>query len=433
MEKHTLNDLLSARNLRCLLAPVRESPAAPAEKQRYVELLRTMMESLSPDDVATRFQGTFMPAYINLLSMSGYFGSARDKYRLAAECTKSKILREAEFFAWVSQVKRDRAQQTNPAFWLKQWNHALIDRLLSARCGLIVATSKVGLMRHVPLELALAGHSIMLAASKGIYDLWSELFSESPNPPLVEMCNVENPAGALTIVRGLKANRILCINIEGETGAGGPWAQVPKYPVGFLSRQLETRNGLVRLSLRTGTPILPVIAVRTGEQEGELIYGKPFLPGPNTAMDNSVERNVLQELFTFAEGIVLRHPSQYESFSNLHRLLPDGGRAIHTPQERAHDGARAPSFGQGALKINRDRCVVIPHASGVYCVDPVTMHAVRIPPHRTEVIDFLMKGLHVEDSYVRLPRGIPDEDARCLTELVNHGMLQVAVPEEALS
>lgn len=431
MVTYTLNDLLTARNLRCLLIPVRESPAPYAEKQRYVELLKTMMEGLSPEATAEKFQSTFMPTYINLLAIGGYFGSAQDKYRLAAECTKAKILREAEFFTWMSRVKEDRMRQASTEFWLKGWDRELIDGLLSAGHGLVIAMTKIGLMRHIALELALAGYATMLAASETVYPLWKQLFSETTSPPLVEVFNIENAAGALNIVRALRANRIVCINIEGETGAGGPWAQVHKCPITFLSRQLVTRNGLVRLSVRTGAPILPIIAVRTREQEGELNYGKPFVPEPAAAKDDSIERDAIQELFRFVEGIVLRHPSQYESFSNLHRLLPVGERSSHERQERG--GVPEPSLSEGALKINHERCVVIPHASGVYCVDPVTMRGVRIPSHQTGVIDFLTKGLHVKDSCVQLSRHISEADARCLTELVNNGMLQVMVSDSAMN
>lgn len=430
MKIYTLNDLLTAQNLRCLLAPVRESSAPPAEKQKYVELLTTMMEGLSPEVAAEKFLTTFMPTYINLLSLEAHFGSAEEKYRLAAECTRAKILREAEFFAWVSRVKEDRAQQRNTAFWLNGRDHALIDGLLSSGNGLIIAMAKVGLMRHIPLELALSGYSTLLAASGNVYALWKELFSEASRPPLVELFNVENAAGALTIVRALRANRIVCINIEGETGAGGPWANVQKYPITFLSKQLVTRSGLVRLSARTAAPVLPVLAVRTGPQQGELLFGKPFLPGPATSRNDAAEGDAVQGLFTFLESVVLRHPSQYESFSNLHRLLPAGERNSHERQGPDHSGASAVSLAEGAVMINHDRCVVIPHASGVYCVDPVTMRAVRIPSHKTTVVDLLVKGSHTWNSCLQLPRHIPDADARCLTELVTNGMLQVMVPRQ---
>ena len=425
MATYTLNDLLTARNLRCLLAPVRESPASPDEKQKYVELLTTMLEGLSPEAIAEKFQGTFMPGYINLLSITGYFGTPQDKFKLAAECTRAKILREAEFFAWVAQVKQDRDQEIKSKFWLNGWDRSLIDGFLSAGCGLIVAMSKVGLMRHIALELALAGYSPMLAASETVYPLWKELFSGGSRPPLVEVFNIENAAGALNIVRALRANRIVCINIEGETGAGGPWAQVQKYPITFLSKQLVTRNGLVRLSHRTGAPILPVVAVRTGRQEGAVVYGSPFKPETAKAKDDALEGDAIQQLFSFVEAIVLRHPSQYESFSNLHRLVPAADRSSH---EKNGIGSPVLSFSGGALRIKHDRCVVIPHASGLYCIDPITMRGVRIPPHRARVIDVLMQGLHVKDSCVQLTGDIPDGDAQCLTELVNNGMLEVTVP-----
>ena len=431
MATYTLNDLLTARNLRCLLAPVRESSAPPDEKQKYVELLTTMMEALSPEAIAEKFQGTFMPGYINLLSITGHFGTPQDKFKLAAECTRAKILREAEFFAWVAQVKQDRDQEIKSKFWLHGWDRALIDGLLSSGCGLIVAMSKIGLMRHIALELALAGYSTMLSASETVYPLWKELFTESTGSPLVELFNIENAAGALTIVRALKANRIVCINIEGETGAGGPWAQVQKYPITFLSKQLLTRNGLVRLSRRTGAPILPIVAVRTGRQEGEVVYHRPFKPETAKANNEALECNAIQQLFSFVEGIVLRHPSQYESFSNLHRLMPADVRNSPEPREHSSAGSSSLSVTEGALRINHDRCVVIPHASGLYCVDPATMRGVRIPSHQAGVIDVLMKGLHVRDACVRLPHHIPEADVRCLTELVNNGMLQVTVSHTA--
>src|SRR6185436_4890974 len=96
--------------------------------------------------------------------------------------------------------------------------------------------------------------------------------------------------------------------------------------------------------------------------------------------DEEIEfQRVMQHLFSFAREVIGSYPDQSETFPALHRLrAPELASPVRSQQVDAATVTQHLELG-GHLQLDSARCVLVPSAGGLYCIDSRTLQGVLLP------------------------------------------------------
>jgi lauroyl/myristoyl acyltransferase len=407
------------------LRRLRQPEISPEQKLEDFALMKAFFDGMTTADVMRDLSRDFLPTYLNLLWLNDWFGDAPAKRDLAARCVKSKIMNEAEFLFRLSQLRR--SSEVLAPGWLEGWNGALLRDLLGAGKGLIIATTKTGPYRNIPLEFALFGLPIFIAVNASSFPVWKsavEGMKARVDPDLVLMANAEERSGIIAMMRALRSGRIVIIYFEGSTGTDGPWGRGSKSIVQYFGKTLLVRNGVARLS--SDAPLLPMTTVKSADGRPTVMYGQPLMPGRKDGDEESGLQRVMQHLFSFAQDVIGNHPDQSETFPALHRLrAPEKESPVRPQPVDASEVTHHLEVG-GRIRLDAGRCVLVPSDGGLYCIDSRTLQGVLLP---RSIAGFL-EGMESPAAYLdqtRFGRGVAPETRnqgiRSIAELVSRGLM----------
>ena len=308
-------------------------------------LFREWLAQLSDDVITRSYQEHYNPTYLNLLSVFGAELPHEDIHFLAIKSIKTKLWNECEYYLHLSQllelVKNGKRSATDESLIrLKGWDTGLIRSLLTRGRGLLICSFRFGAIRYVPSEIALLGFSILEAVNKPTHQTMQSAFNslglssngeplvsveESPPQPenirLLKTVNAEDARCTVELVNTLKRGEIIGLCIEGNTGSDGPWGDTSKSTINFLGHSISAKNGAARLAAALGTPILPVMALKDGDDGGQLVFCEPIIPptGLKRSANEEFVQGTMQLLYTLLESYVRQYPEQWEGWSAMHR------------------------------------------------------------------------------------------------------------------
>lgn len=325
-------------------------------KDEKIRQFRDWLDNLSDREITNSYQRHYNPTYLNLLSVFGGQLPAAEIHSLAVRCIKSKVWSESEYHYYLSKlleaVRLGRAG-AHAAVRLKGWDVDLLRSLLGRGRGLIICTFRFGLVRFIPMEIALLGFKACEAVNQHTFEIMQSAFdSLGPAPArgealahegaaavaqnigLLKTVNAEEKTCTVQLVDALKRGEIVGLCVEGNTGSDGPWGETSKSVVNFFNHSLSAKNGAARLAAALGSPILPVVALRDADGFGHLAFSDPIIPARGLRHSESEKfvNDSMQSLYALLESYTRRHPEQWEGWSALHRWRVCG-----------HDGPSASS------------------------------------------------------------------------------------------
>jgi hypothetical protein len=380
-------------------------------KDEVIRRFRDWLDHLSDGEIANSHQRHYNPTYLNLLSVFGGELPAGEIHSLAVRCVKSKVWSESEYHYHLSKLlEAVRAGRTGagPAhataeIRLKGWDVDLLRSLLGRGRGLVICTFRFGLVRFIPVEIALLGFRAWEAVNHHTFEIMQSAFDslgparssdEAPGPVgeaaaaqnigLLKTVNAEEKTCTVQLVDALKRGEIVGLCIEGNTGSDGPWGETSKSVVSFFNHSLSAKNGAARLAAALGSPILPVAALRDGDGFGRLVFSEPIIParGLRQAEAEKFVNDSMQSLYSLLESYARRHPEQWEGWSALHRWrLCDRDESPAPRPLTCGDTAEVAELlrGGGRLRINERRVAPLNTRAGLTWVDLKTLKGYQNP------------------------------------------------------
>lgn len=405
------------------LRRLRVPEISPEQKFDDFALMKEFFDGMTTADVMRDLSRDFLPTYLNLMWLKDWFGDAPAKRDLAARCVISKIMQEAEFLFRLSQLSK--SSEVLAPGWLEGWNNDLLQELRAGK-GLIIATTKTGPYRNIPLEFALYEIPICIAVNASSFPVWKsavEGMKARINPDLVVMANAEERSGIIAMMRALRSGRIVIVYFEGSTGTDGPWGRGSKSEVQYFGKTLLVRNGIARLNALA--PVLPLTTVKA-DGRPTVKYGQPLAQIGIDEDEESAFQRVMQHLFGFAQDVIGNYPEQSETFPALHRLkAPEPEAAVRPQAVNAAEVTHHLEHG-GRLRLDSGHCVLVPAEGGLYCIDSRTLQGVLLP----RSIAGFMEGMESPAAYLDQSRFGQDlapetrhQGIRSMAELVSRGLM----------
>jgi hypothetical protein len=381
------------------------------------EKLRRLVEwrrGLSGAEIARLYQKQYHPTYLNLLSVFGETLSAGEIQDLAVRCVRATAWSESQFDFHLSKlIAAARSARAGDAVaadgrrWLKLrgWDTALIRALLERGKGLIICTNRFSLMSFVPLELALMGFRTSVVVNRRFTEVMQaaldflggaaggeeagggeagEGAASLRNISRLKVINAEERTGVAKFVDALKGGGIVSLNVEGNTGADGPWGQGSRSAVRFFNHTLRVKNGVARLAAALGTPLLPVTTLSEPDCFGRVVFGTPIIP-PRSSSPSDCEgfvRQTMQALYARLESYAGRYRDQWEGWSALHRWRVEDaeGSSPAVPPRNVDAGEVFEILRGGqSFRVNRRRVALLPAEGGSVWVDLKTLKSYMNP------------------------------------------------------
>lgn len=401
--------------------------AAPAEKDiSYSSRLEALhdesqllaqLDAVSGEDAARLLHKRYRPTYLNLFSLLRQQMPARRFHELAVQLTKSSIWSVAAAERSISRYPQDRLR-----LCLSGWQPDTIHRLLARGKGLIVCSYRFGMYAVLPVDLAAMGIrvSIPLAevsdrAKKALQDLRDRVNTQSCpdgeerqkllNISSIQLLDVEAKCTSIGLVKALRKGQLVMIYVDGNNGADGPWGEGGRIAVDFFGSSVSVKTGVARLSWSLGTPILPVVSLKTGPGTGVLRLSDPIIPPSPTNSDGKDDfvQTSMQHLYKILESYAREHPEQWEGVSALHRwrchARPAPKNTSVPIREDPVEIASALRGGQ-CLRINEPAGITtFPGEEGVW-IDTETMRCFRIPSWAQDLFRALTGERGVDQSWM---------------------------------
>lgn len=168
---------------------------------------------------------------------------------------------------------------------------------------------------HISFALV-ANKNIMLKESSRFKKNFEMFNMENSHP--FQIIDAEEPTSAIKMIRALKRGTSLLIYVDGNTGAGTS-TNHNMCDIDFLAQQLSVRSGIAYLSLKTKTPVVPVVSCRTDMYTNELHFLPSIISSLGVDEEKTVLQNTMQRLYNQMSQAVIKYPQQWEAWLYLHK------------------------------------------------------------------------------------------------------------------
>jgi len=200
--------------------------------------------------------------------------------------------------------------------------------------GAIVCTQHLGPYRRIFHELLRRGHAVHLlvdakvarsfkpqAATQLRRQGWSMERIEQHLGEL-EILNAEQPGSVQQMLRALRANEMVLVYLDGNTGVSAPGEGTRRHAnnvtVGFFGHPITVRRGVCQIAHATGASLVPLFARWEAGHRPMMRFLEPVRPEPDEARDTFARRG-MRRLFQLSERAIRRDPEQYEEWVHVHR------------------------------------------------------------------------------------------------------------------
>jgi Bacterial lipid A biosynthesis acyltransferase len=362
------------------------------------EELVSRIESLSADETGTALENRYRPIYLNLFSLLRKEMSHQRIREIAATVTKSAVWNRHAALKHYISCDRHRPD----GFYLDGWQRAIFRDLLSRGKGLIVSSYRFGLYSFLFLEIAKMGFRVVSpvlkssirAAECAVGELRAgldraDIRCSSRQGQLVQallsvrLLPIEDQGTLIELAKSLRKGEVVLVLADGNNGVDGPWSERARVSVKFFGSDAFVKAGVAKLSSLLGTPILPVVALKTGSQQGVVHLAEPILPAQfstSSARENFVHAST-QHFYVLLESYVRAHPEQWEGVSGLHRWWRASRPSPTQPHSKDPDVLRICEALQAGkrFRINEtDGIVPLPGNNAIW-IDTRDMTCFRAP------------------------------------------------------
>lgn len=319
------------------------------------------LDQLTREDLQ-RFGLDFYFYKLNFFSLLGKVRTSQEIDQLASTALRWRLWEGWSAYSYAASVVEKEKQSNSLCGNSSLFDEKLhcqdpqrIHELLRHGKGLVLCAHHFGLYRYLPAWLGSKGFKVCSPLDRVSFEQTDsvlrrgrttsgEQLSFADN---ITLLNVEQEVSLKPLLRSLRANQIVLIYVDGNTGADGPHGTSAKSTIEFGGLKAQVKNGPARLSVMAKAPLLEVIAPRSSpsqESSADVVFGATFFP-PEQAdwrrRDDFVEQ-CTQHLYTFLEQHFVAHPEQWESCRLFHRW--------RVPKESTSAVASDPATGEVSVR-----------------------------------------------------------------------------------
>ncbi|MFT3947192.1 MAG: hypothetical protein QM763_09485 [Agriterribacter sp.] len=168
---------------------------------------------------------------------------------------------------------------------------------------------------YIPFALV-ANRNIILKESERFNRNFEKYHVE--NGHSLQIIDAEESTSAIKMIRALKQGVSLLIYMDGNTGAGIP-ANQNLCTIDFLAQQLAVRSGIAYMSIKTKTPIIPLVSYRTDRFANNLRFLPSVLSSFEIVDEKAAIQRTMQQLYNQISQAIIKYPYQWEAWLYLHK------------------------------------------------------------------------------------------------------------------
>jgi len=276
------------------------------------------------------------------------------------------------------------------------------------------------------VEMALLGFKMWSFVDKASYDQTIEAFTAvnqslkrgadsstgsedaaADDFPLNLLC-VDDPGFAWKVAKALRRGEIVLVFVDGNTGSDGPWGNKSKTVIEFLNFPIAVKNGVARLAVTFGVPLLSILAPRRTDNSGQVVFGEPIIPPTKLSRDAKevFVQDAMQSLYDHLAEAVLESPEQWESSRSFHRWRvpsppdPDSNSLEKEQQEVTR------LLGLGAtFSIDEKRFAHLESQDGSVWIDVKKLKIYRHAERVENVLQAMFQKKGIDQSWIDLQGG----------------------------
>lgn len=267
-------------------------------------------------------------------------------FDVAIECTRRYLWGSWEFYSFLSNVAGvhlgymdsntvDDHQDQPRSHPLFNWTTSGLEGLLHEGRGAIICSFHFGMFRFLGTAIALLGYQTVCALDSTTYQSTSGLIeaakSRAASAPQswgklrnivnFSLLDVHDTVSTLRLVRALRRGALVLLFVDGNRGLDSSFGEQSREMVRLLDREVFVKNGAARIAAAAEVPILPVVAARASEGQGQIIAGNPIL----VRDDADARRSAMSQMYAFLGQQILRSPQDWEGCRLLHQWQPPVG------------------------------------------------------------------------------------------------------------
>jgi hypothetical protein len=402
--------------------------------------LWTLLTAIRDEDAPLILKRRYWPTYFNLFHLFHKQLPKAQIRHIAAEVAKAA--------AWNSGVV-ERCTARYPEhpvqLHLSGWDQHKLRNLLSAGKGLIVPTFRFGAYPFVPMDLAAMGFPLTLPLGeteqsqrtidelRKRLDVTTDLDAEQrrtfENICSTRLLHVHNKNSSISLARALRRGELMMVYADSNSGADGQGGDESRIQLDFLGSPIRAKTGVARLSYALGTPILPLISLRTGPTTGMVHLTDPIFPPASKAPGDAenYEKTTMRKIYSILETYVRQQPEQFVGFADMHRwrhrAATNSARPPMGAQQAAAEVASALQGGRH-LRVDELGGVTTLCDDGQTWVDAESMKAFQVPTWAASLGRALISERGVDHSTLST-QGQTEASLRLLAVMYSRRLLAV--------
>ncbi|MCC6175324.1 MAG: lysophospholipid acyltransferase family protein [Chloroflexi bacterium] len=262
------------------------------------------------------WRGHYLRAAANMRQILGPSATARDVHRRTRQVFRN-YARYMIDVLWLPSTTRAERERVCTVVG---WDH--IPNALARGKGLVLVTGHVGNWDLPAAVLAGRGYPVNTIVDTLEPPAWNARVQEIRRR--VGMNTIPIETGVRDLYAALRRNEVVAVVFDRPMDEGG-------VPASFFGRETRLPEGVARLALRDGSPVLGAVGIRRGNRFIALV--SPPIPYTPTGRRDEDVRALTQRVANWLESRVRQYPDQWYMFRRFWRPhtgfgeYPDDGRS----------------------------------------------------------------------------------------------------------
>lgn len=367
------------------------------------EEIRDWLNGLRDEELRSIHADRYDPVYLNLLAIFHKELNTAEIERIAAQCTRNAIWSNRVLDRWMDALPETAALKKKSLRKLRGLEAERIKLIAKQHHGLIICTFRFGHYSLLPFEIAMNGIDLVWTAKDSVVPsiedaqlrLKARLESHPPdndedqkaleNACRMTLLPVSHEVTSLRLLQTLRSGRIVLMHADGNAGLSGRHEKNSRSLLQFMGFPVSIKNGIANLAWTTKVPILPMLALSDGMDEGHVISGELISPPASahgTERDEFVT-DTMRSLYAFLADYGHRYPEQWPGVAAVHRWRR-GPAATLPPTLIAGEKARSLvenelSSGGNYVLDNASAVAALSRSEDWFLVDMKSLKSFRPP------------------------------------------------------
>jgi lauroyl/myristoyl acyltransferase len=259
--------------------------------------------------------------------------------RIAAQCTRNAIWSNRVLDRWMDALPEAVTLKKKPLRKLQGLEVERLKLIAEQHHGLIICTFRFGHYSLLPFEIAMGGIELVWTAKNEVVPaiedarlrLKARLALKPPgndqdqeameNACRMTLLPVSHESTSLKLLQTLRQGGVVLMHADGNAGLSGRHEKNSRCLAQFMGFPVSIKSGIANLAWTAKVPILPMLALSDGMDEGHVICGELISPpsSPRAAERDAFVTDTMRSLYTFLASYGRHDPEQWPGVAAVHR------------------------------------------------------------------------------------------------------------------